>query len=182
MKFESPDHEEIKERIKNLKPIVKPFFSQKKKRHIIHEIKNRFKSSTTHKFHNNLTLSFENKLTLPDETFDIKKPHEIIKFYTQKLYESTNDLEIAQNLHQRGCVYFDNFEYELCENDFKESLKYNLNNGLLYFDFCDLLSLQNKYEEGILMAEKSIFLLPNFSLGMFKFINQRIHGTSSVPS
>jgi hypothetical protein len=30
MKFELPDHEEIKERIENLKPIVKPFFSKKR--------------------------------------------------------------------------------------------------------------------------------------------------------
>jgi hypothetical protein len=106
-------------------------------------------------------------MTLP-EGIQLKKnnPTEIIKFYTQRLYCATNDLEIAHFLHQRGCVNFDNFEYELCENDFKESLKYNMNNALLYFDLCDLCCVQSKHLEGIEFAKKSIFLQPDFPLGL----------------
>jgi tetratricopeptide (TPR) repeat protein len=163
-KNEAPDIEEIGERIKKLKPIVILFHSQKNK-HFIEETKNRIKGSTTHLYIEDLTLTFEYKTTLPGDSFNISKPQEIIEFYTQKLYNSTKELEISNFLHQRGCVHFDNFQYELCENDFKESLKFNINNGLLYMDFCDLYLLQNKFEDGILMAEKSIFLQPNLALG-----------------
>jgi hypothetical protein len=117
------------------------------------------------KIHQN-GLILESKTTLPGIEFDQNNPKEIINFYTQKLYTATNELEISFFLHQRGCVNFDIQEYELCENDFRESLKYNINNPLLYFDYCDLCCVLQRYEEGIQFAQKSIFLQSDFPLGL----------------
>jgi tetratricopeptide (TPR) repeat protein len=104
-------------------------------------------------------------------SIQLSKKHEIIKFYTEKLYTSKEKLEVANYLHLRGCVYFDSFEYDFCEHDFVESLKYNEENALLYFDFSDLCVIQKRFKEGIYFGEKSISLNPNFPLGLFYFVD-----------
>jgi tetratricopeptide (TPR) repeat protein len=121
--------------------------------------------------HSNRSVILDYKTTLPGIQFNIKKKHEIIKFYTQKLYTSTEKSDIAKFLHLRGCVYLDYFEYDLCENDYLESLTFNKENALLYYDLCDLCIIQKRYKEGIEFGEKSISLNSNFPLGLLLLIN-----------
>jgi hypothetical protein len=137
--------------------------NSKKKKKKIYETSNRIKGSLSH---TNGTLLVDYKTTLPGDQFTFQKKHEIIKFYTEKLYSSTDKFEVANFLHLRGCVYLDSYEYDLCEHDFNDSLKYNPENALLYFDICDLCCIRLRHKEGLLFGEKSILLNPYFPFGL----------------
>eukprot|EP01080_Neovahlkampfia_damariscottae_P003547 gene3547-6282_t len=148
-----PDLKAIEDVVSQLQPLkthLKPNYG---------ETQFRIKESRSHA---NGNYFFELKSTSPDQKYTMENPSKLIDFYTSKLYSATEKSEVGYYLHQRGCVYFDTYEYELCENDFKESLKYNPNNSLLYFDYCDLCCIFKKFEEGLIYGMKSIEINPNF--------------------
>eukprot|EP01080_Neovahlkampfia_damariscottae_P011678 gene11678-4913_t len=116
------------------------------------EINQRIKQSKNHI----QRYIFECKTTIPQENNENENPIEIIKYYTSKLFSSKTKEEFSYFLHQRGCVYFDNFEYELCENDFKESLKYNPKNPILLLDYSDLLCVFLDFQKSIDCCLESI--------------------------
>jgi tetratricopeptide (TPR) repeat protein len=98
------------------------------------------------------------KTTLPNSNFISNDHKKIINFYTKKLLESKTNKEVSFFFHQRGCVYFDTFQYELCENDYMNSLKYYDKSASLHFDLCGLNSILNRNQESIEFGEKSIEL------------------------
>jgi tetratricopeptide (TPR) repeat protein len=96
----------------------------------------------------------------------MEETQKIIHFYTEKLFASTTKQEVAFYFHQRGCVYFDRFQYDLCENDFMESLKHDDTSASLYYDLCDLYCIFERHKEAIEFGEKSIKLDPSNPLGI----------------
>jgi tetratricopeptide (TPR) repeat protein len=158
------DNYEILEKVSTLPLIVINNPSEFQKTHIQPnvEIEKRFKISLSHP----LKYVLEAKTTLPNSNFSFKDHQKIIKFYTDKLLASKTNEEVSFFLHQRGCVYFDSFQYELCENDLMESLKYNEKSASLQFDLCDLNCILKRFNESIKFGLKSIELDPTNPLGL----------------
>ena len=157
-----PDKNEIELRIKNLpnlKLMQQANNQETYSNPVYGEAQKRMKESRSH---SEGSYFFELKSTSPSPNYTIKNYSELINFYTEKLYKAENEIDIGFYLHQRGCVYFDTFQYELSENDFKESLKYNPKNSMLYYDLCDLCCIFKNYKEGLIYGNKSIEINPNF--------------------
>eukprot|EP01080_Neovahlkampfia_damariscottae_P012566 gene12566-6386_t len=155
--METPDANKVKKMISNLKR------KEKQGSEKYGEVEKRIKNSRTHLERNSeRSYYFELKSTTPDENYTLENSKQLINYYTQKLYTATKKTEVAYFLHQRGCVYFDTYEYDLAETDFKESLKYNPQNSWLFYDYCDLCCIFGRKQESLECGLKSIEINPQF--------------------
>eukprot|EP01080_Neovahlkampfia_damariscottae_P004891 gene4891-8485_t len=116
------------------------------------------------KHHRGHTFFFEHKTTLPNVNFSLKNSQQIINFYTKRIHESKDKIELAKNFHLRGCVYFDLENYESSRLDFEDSLLYNELDALVYADLSDVYSIFQRHEDALIMSQKSIQLNPKYHI------------------
>jgi tetratricopeptide (TPR) repeat protein len=121
--------------------------------------------------HHKIHCFFDSKTTLPSDSFQPKDFQKLISFYTQKLLKSKSKEELSEYYHLRGCVYFDNFQYEPALFDFQHAENIETNNPVLYYDLACAYKVLSEFERCELKVLKSLELFPDFLLSLLLLAN-----------
>jgi tetratricopeptide (TPR) repeat protein len=113
--------------------------------------------------HEKTPFYFDVKTMLPPELKSADF-HNLISFYTKKCQSKTK-VELSNNYHLRGCVYFDNIHYKSALFDFQEAEKFD-NNPVLYYYLGCVYQTLDRNEKIEYYSKKSLELYLDFVLSL----------------